>query len=342
MAPFSPTYQYNANDTVTANGVQSVLPIIPFDHPWSVYTPLGGKNPFPPFSAPGTNPGPSAVFFPPINLQSGFTLHYTDGRTYTWNTSIEHQFGTNWLAKAAYVGSESDHQSYANETNLAQPICGPVSATCAQVTTSPARRDPNFSQILLYYSNATANYQSGQFTLERRLAHGLQFTANYTYSHTIDIANQATTAFNGPLDNPGCVKCNRGNSFIDTPHVFVANFIYETPSLEGWNRGTKLVLGGWQLSGIYRAQSGQPFIILSDGVSSWQDAGRDYPDFASGVKKPHTQPGNLTHYLVASDFVAPVPGISPAQGTSGNIGRNRVFTPGINTWDMGMTKNFRF
>jgi hypothetical protein len=269
-------------------------------------------------------------------------LNYTDGRTYTWNTSIEHQFGSHWLAKAAYVGSESDHQAYLNEANLsAVPVCGPVNPpTCLQVTKQPTLRDTNFSQIYLYNSDATANYQSGQFTLEKRFNHGLQFTANYTYSHTIDIADQATAAFNGSLANPGCVYCNRANSYIDTPHVFVANFIYETPTLEGWNRATKLALGGWQLSGIYRAQSGQPFTIVSGQTSSWQGDGSDHPDFASGVHKVHTQPGNLAHYLVASDFATPVPGVSPVQGTSGDIGRNPAFQPGINTWDMGMSKNF--
>jgi hypothetical protein len=341
LAPFSPTYNYSTNQTVTdQNGVSSVLPIIPFAAPWSVYTPLGGVNPFPPFSNPGTNPGASAVFFPPIDVPSGFSKNFTDGRTYTWNTSIEHQFGANWLVKAAYVASESDHQSFANDANLGVPICGPVSESCPLRTTNPARVNQLFTQVLLDYATATANYQSGQFTLEKRFNHGLQFTANYTYSKTIDIADSATTAFNGNLDNPGCVKCNRGNSFIDTPQVFVANFIYETPSLGGWNRATKLALGGWQLSGIYRAQSGQAFSIYCGCNTSWQVASSDYPDYVSAksVQIQKASPGNLSHYLNGAEFT------NAPQGRDGNIGRNPTgaFGPGINTWDLNMSKNFHF
>ena len=332
--PFSPTYSFNTQST-TVNGVP--LPIIPFDAPWSVYSPVGGVSPFPPFSAPGTNPGSSATFTTPVFIQSGFAPDYTDGRTYTWNLSLEHSFGANWLAKAAYVASESDHQNYVNDGNLGLPVCGPVSATCAQVTTNSFTY-PNFTNVLNVYSDGTASYQSGQFTLERRFAHGLQFTANYTYSHTISWWDSDTTAFNGALYNPRCPRCNRGNSFADVPQIFVANFIYETPVLAGWNKGLKLALGGWQISGIYRAQSGQAsFGGISCGcTSSWQLDGTDLADYASGVKSVTTHPGNLLHYLDASQFV------QPQQGDSGTTGKNPagLFGPGVNTWDLGFSKNF--
>ncbi len=210
--PFSPTFAYSTTNVVAG----APIPIIPFDSPWSVYSPTGNTSPFPPFSAPGTNPGASAPFVTPVFIQSGFNLHYTDGRTYTWNLSLEHQFGTNWLAKAAYVASESDHQNYVNDANLGLPVCGPVSETCAQVTGNNFT-NPLFTNVLNVFSDATANYQSGQFTLERRFAHGLQFTANYTYSHTISWWDSGTTAFNGAIYNPGCPKCNRGNSFAERP-----------------------------------------------------------------------------------------------------------------------------
>jgi hypothetical protein len=202
--------------------------------------------------------------------------------------------------------------------------------------------------VLLDYSDANASYQSGQFTLEKRFNHGLQFTANYTYSHTIDISDDSTTAFNGALDDPGCVKCNRGNSYIDTPQVFVANWVYETPALAGMNKGAQLALGGWDLSGIYRAQSGPSFGVYCGCTTSWQDDGSDYPDFASGVTRAHVGTikdttynstlGGFTGYLNASDFV------NAPQGSNGDIGRNPtgMFAPGVNTWDLSMSKNFRF
>jgi len=234
------------------------------------------------------------------------------------------------------VGSESDHQSYFNDANLGLPICGPVSATCAQVTSNP-RVNPNFTQVLNSYSGATANYNAAQVSVTRRFADGLQFAANYTWSHNIDIANTGND-FSGALDDPGCLRCNRGNSYINTPQVFVANFVYETPTIASWNAVAREATGGWQISGIYRAQSGPAFTIICGCTSSWQDDGQDYPDFATSVHRVHVQHGNLTNYLVASDFV------NPQQGSHGDIGRNPpgVSGPGINTWDLGLSKNFRY
>ncbi len=270
--------------------------------------------------------------------------------------SIEHQFGANWIATFAYVGSETDHQSFQNEANPGLPVCGPVNTSvapgtpgyCAAVTSNP-RINQNYTSVNVYFSNATANYQSGQFSLQKRFSHGLQFQANYTYSHTIDMDNGGTGINGGTPDDPGCLPCNRGNSNIDTPQVFVANFVYETPTRAGWNRAAKLGLGGWQLSGIYRAQSGIPFTIYCGCTSSWQNAGQDWAQFASGVTQVHTGSGSLefspdlggfTGYLNPNDFDP----LGPPQGSSGNTGKNPpgVFGPGINTWDLGMSKNLRF
>ena len=214
MAPFSPSFSWGTGTTGVANGSPYTVGIIPFDNPWSVYAPTTNTDPFPPFASAGGVPPSSFNFAPflPIDIQTAFSPNYTDGRTYTWNASVEHQFGANWLAKAAYVASESDHQSFQDEANPAPRICGPVSATCAAVSSYSDRLDTNFSSVDVYYSEATARYQSGQFTLEKRFNHGLQFTANYTYSHTTDIISTGTGINIGYPDDPGCVTCNRGNA----------------------------------------------------------------------------------------------------------------------------------
>ena len=324
--PFSPTFNFTTGDIV--NG--SPIPIIPFSNPWSVFAPTGNVSPFPPFASPGSAPDSSATFTTPIDIGDGFGNNFTSGRTYTWNLSIEHQFGADWVARAAYVASESDHQALAVDANYGQFFGAGNSA-------NGTRLDPNFAEILLNQSNGNANYQSGQFTLEKRFAHGLQLQANYTYSHTIDYAAFGTTAFTSGIYDPRCLPCNRANSFLDVPQVFVANFIYQTPSLAGWNGATKAALGGWQVSGIYRAQSGQPFTIDSGQSTSWDNRNLDFPDFASDNHTVHTHPGSIDHYLDASDFVA------AAQGTKGNVGRNPpgAYGPGVNTWDLGLSKSFR-
>ena len=122
-APFSPAFQFRTGDII--NG--SKIPIIPFSDPWSVYEPTGNAEPFPPFPSPNTSPDSSATFNKPVGIGAGFLPNFTDGRTYTWNLSIEHQFGANWLARAAYSANEGDHQSIAADRNYGQFFFGPGS-----------------------------------------------------------------------------------------------------------------------------------------------------------------------------------------------------------------------
>ena len=114
------------------------------------------------------------------------------------------------------------------------------------------------------------------------------------------------------------------------------NFIYQTPTLAGWNGATSALLGGWEVSGIFRAQSGIPFTIVSGLNQSHDVVGSDYADFASGNHTVHVNPGSVTNYLTASDFA------QPGYGNLGDTGRNIVNGPGINSWDLGLDKNFKF
>jgi hypothetical protein len=330
IAPFSPTISFSAGSVI--NGQQ--VPIIPFSDPWSVYTPTNGVSPFPPFSSPGNVPGPDATFPPaPNDVYYNFDRHFTAGQNQTWNLSLEHQFGSNWMARAAYVGAEAYHLPHRLNLNPGQFFCGPVGPNCtqAQFDMNGTKVNPRFNTMQLNFSDATSSYNSGQFTLERRMAHGLQFTANYTYSHTIDVAGSNTKG----LHNPLCLICNRGNSDLNFPQIFVANFIYQTPKLAGWNAPVRAILGGWEMSGIYRAQSGIPITILS-GLGRSYVGGTDHADYASSSRTVHVNSGSLDHYLVASDFA------EPGYGSQGNTGRNIVSAPGTNQWDLGFNKNIRF
>ncbi len=329
-APFSPTY------FVTAGGIVNgqTVPIIPFSDPWSAYTPTGGVSPFPPFSSPHNVPGPSATFTgPPYSVYYNFARNFTAGENQTWNLSLEHQFGSMWLARAAYVGAEAYHLPHRLNLNPGQFFCGPVGPNCTQaefdMNGSPT--NPRYTTMQQNVSDGTSSYNSGQFTLERRMSHGLQFTANYTYSHTIDIAGNNTKGLNNPI----CLICNRANSDLDIPQVFVANFIYQTPSLSGRNAATRALLGGWEVSGIFHAQTGIPFTILS-GLGRSYVGGTDHADYASSRHTVHVNSSSLTNYVVASDFA------EPGYGSQGDTGRNIVHQPGTNQWDMGFSKNFRF
>ena len=87
--------------------------------------------------------------------------------------------------------------------------------------------------------SATANYQSGQFTLEKRFTHGLQLQANYTWSHTIRLCGVWNDRIHQRRLRSGLRSLQPRQFVPDVPQVFIANFIYQTPSLAGWNGATK-------------------------------------------------------------------------------------------------------
>jgi hypothetical protein len=332
LAPFSPTFSFHTGQIV--NG--SPIPIIPFSNPWSVFAPTGGVSPFPPFSSPGTVPGPSASITTPVTIPDGFAPNFTDGHTYTWNASLQHQFRNDWLVTAAYVGSETDHQSILYNANYGQ-FFG------AGNPQNGAPLNSNFGQVFIVGSPGTANYQAAELTLDKKLAHGLEFTGNYTFAHTIDWFATATSAFTNGVYNPRCLPCNRGNSTLDVPQTFTLDFIYTTPRLAGWNRVARGALGGWEVSGIYSALSGPSTQIYSGVTTSWDNSGTDFPNYAPGYYSVVTHSGEDVvgsgkYYLLKSNFVL------PPQGQKGDIGRGPagLYEAGTNNWDMGLDKNFQF
>lgn len=327
-APFSPTYSMQTGTPIGPGAPP--LGIIPFSTPWSVYYPTGGVSPFPPFASPGAVPPSTASIVTPVSIPATFAANFQQGRTASWNLSIEHVFFRNWFARAAYVGSTSRHVNIPLDANP-----GYYSATPAL---DGARAYGNFGSVLTYASVGTDSYNGGQFTLERRLANGLQFTVNYTYSKTIDDASDASLAWVGSVTNPFNIGFDRGLSALDVPNVFTADFVYSTPSLTRANPVLRGALGSWEISGIFQAQSGQPVPIYSGVNNSGSDENADFADRVPGQSLKVHQGSKvqwLSQYFNTSAFTFNAP------GTFGDAGRGPLFGPGIDNWDNTLSKNFQ-
>ena len=120
-----------------------------------------------------------------------------------------------------------------------------------------------------------STYNALQAKLERHFRNGLNVLASYTYSKTLTNADSAyagLTAFGSSdtftAQNPRDLKSEKALSYQDVPHSFVLSYIYELPVGKGkkfLNRGGAVnkVLGGWQVGGVQRYQSGAPFIPFS-------------------------------------------------------------------------------
>ncbi len=163
-----------------------------------------------------------------------------------------------------------------NFVNIFDSYCYPACANINGVDTPYAFYNTEFSALYAWSSLGTSNYNAGQFMLRSRQMHGLQFDFNYVYSKSIDEGSDAerATTFGGlsAVINTWNPAQMRGVSDFDTTHQINSNWVYDLPfgrSMRfghNWNRFTDTVLGGWEISGIYRWTSGFPFSIDAGGT----------------------------------------------------------------------------
>jgi len=132
------------------------------------------------------------------------------------------------------------------------PQCDPMTGNGCPVSGVPV-----FTGIFAQDTIASSSYNSLQASLDKRFAHGLQFTAAYTYSKSIDEAS----SFEGIL-NPLPGANNYARSLFDARHRFVFSYYWELP-IRKFSGFAGKVLDDWAVSGITTYQTGFPIRITS-------------------------------------------------------------------------------
>lgn len=216
---------------------------------------------------------------------------------------------------------------------------------------------PQYASLFAWRSMGTANYNAMQVTLKHRLTHGLQFDFNYTFSKSIDLSSDAERvgAFGGiggaQVINAWSPYQFRAVSDFDATHQFNANWVADLPFGRGrsfghdMNRALDAIVGGWQLSGLFRLTSGFPISVFNgfNFPTDWDLSGNSVltsPLPATGAYKnppDASGPGAVNFFSVggtaaASFFTEPLPG----QAGNRNIARGDGYF-GI---DMGLAKRW--
>jgi hypothetical protein len=102
--------------------------------------------------------------------------------------------------------------------------------------------DPNqnFTYVYLLTNTGFSDFESMQTQFQRRLAHGLQVLASWTWSHSLDNAsNDSSSYLEAIIVNP---LRDRGPSDFDIRHAVSAAFSYDLKYR--WLRG-------WGFDGVY-------------------------------------------------------------------------------------------
>jgi hypothetical protein len=306
---------------------------------------------------------PKVATAPPLNpITSTFVNVPEDVQRPTtnfWSLSVQRQFGGNYILELGYLGNRSYHQIRQRDANpgvLTADQAATVLATGSASSVAIQRLNPNWGPRTLLEAAAKAEYHAGYVKFDRRLSKGLLVGANYTWSANFSDNDEAFGSNDVVASSPQVPQSffNYRNewsrSAFDRPHRFVAEYLYEVPWFaSGW-AGEKLrrVLGGWQMSGIVEAQSGQPFTIRTgvDTVGSLAGAFPGRPNYnPNGVFLPDP----VTHDL--RTFTTPINGtgivtaplgpngiLANSMPGGGNLGRNTFRGPSFQNWNFSMMK----
>jgi len=130
---------------------------------------------------------------------------------------------------------------------------------------------------------ANSIYNAFQLKIEKRLSNGLSVLATYTNSKSIDDSSISTStewiggfARGGGAADPNNLKLERSLSEWDIPQVVQFSYVWQLPFGKGrkvgatWNPVLNAIVGGWQTTGMWRFDNGQPVSIgLSGGTPPW-------------------------------------------------------------------------
>jgi Carboxypeptidase regulatory-like domain len=209
-----------------------------------------------------------------------------------------------------------------------------------------------------------SNYNALQVDFRERPWHGLQFDANYTWSHTLGIATQNNWQGQGAVFTLRDMRLSYGPTLYDLRHVIHINGTYDLPFGKGrqFANGSNvlnLIVGGWTVGTIFTFQTGAPFLLLG-GTNTFNDYG-DGGVSLTGVTASELQnsigkysiQGTTNVAFINPKYLSPTGGpnttyISP-NITPGTIGQ-RVWLYGPhNTYDdisvakhFPITERFRF
>ena len=308
-----------------------------------------------------------------------------------WNLTIQRQIGQSLTATIGYVGSHTVHSPFTTDTSNSvgppQVIqtaagtlwpCGPdgTGNLCATgflstgTTAAPISStvfNPFVGQIRPSFFSTSSHYSALEAQLLKRMGHGLQAQASYTWGKCIDSGSNgdigdpyqnspSSLIFFAPGSRNGLCDFNVGQNFV-------GNFIWDVPSPKSSSAIVSHLAGGWELGTILSASTGTPFIVAIDGdpIRIKNGDSLTFPSRLPGCNPINSNWKATLQYVNVACFTPPIaPASMAAQCDTafysavtkpapsgmvycanlfGNAGRNQLIGPKIVNLDFSVFKN---
>ncbi|MCU0245144.1 MAG: hypothetical protein MUC42_01135, partial [Bryobacter sp.] len=284
-----------------------------------------------------------------------------------WSGGFQRELPQNLLLDVSYVGTKGTRLYLNEQLNPTVPAdlqVIPTTSTPIPASRLTGRWDALQGSRNTRTNGGGSNYHGLQVQLNRRFAQGLSGTLAYTWSKMIDNGgdvfsitqvNQTQNPAIPAAFTPLGLRYDRAVSVYDRTQRAVIGVNYELPWQKQQQGIAGRILGGWQLSSVLTFESGVPLNVTNGVDADGIDGSGDRPDYNPagrwGVRAvPST--ASPTGYVNPDDGRRPIDPKEamfialPAQsgrtpGRVGNLGRNVLRTPGLNNWDLNVTKNIR-
>jgi hypothetical protein len=272
----------------------------------------------PPFIDPSFANGADVLAVAPNDL--------TLPRFQNWSVTFQRQLSDNMMLDVSYIGNRGTRLNHhwrtmgldANQNDprilslgatVLNANINSAAAQAAGITPPYAGFNGNVAQALRKYPQYQAilwrgvptgrsQYHALELVLERRFSRGLQARVGYTYSRLNNNgaeSGQGSEGINGDLIQNPVDPLEWGLSSDDTPHVLLTGFTWEIPGGSKWTSGpTKLLLAGWNVSGVLRYESGRPLnILMANDLGGFLFNGQKRPNRVGSVDGVAPRDGNF-------------------------------------------------
>lgn len=266
----------------------------------------------------------SGLFYVPPDLK--------EAKLHSYNVAFQRELFWGLTGEVAYVG------------NIARGVIADFNLNAGLVPGQDNAGRPFFQKfsktasVQTWYPTDTS-YNSLQVKVDRRFRGGWLVTNSYTRGRSITFSDD-----NGGVATPADPELSKGPAGFDRKHIYNATFVWDIPFANKSNGFIKAIFGGWQLSGIFSAQSGTPIGFTADGANLRAPGNTQRPNLNGDPKvfgtigpRPAGSADVSLLYFDTSVFSA------PAANTFGNMRRNdSICGPGYTNLDGTLIKRFRF
>jgi Carboxypeptidase regulatory-like domain/TonB dependent receptor len=310
-----------------------------------------------PFAQPFPTPE-SFPMFPAYSPSTSTTIYtvspgFRPTMVQQYSVNLQTEFHKDWLLEVGYVGTRGIHLVRQRSLNQAlfasasQPIRGVTTDTVANIPLRVPILGVPPDSLVAMESEGNSWYNGLEVSLTKRLSHGLQFLASYTFSKTLDTDGaqiNSTSSGNAlTLGDQNSPSQRWGRASFDRTHRFIFSEIWDIPGPPSGLR--RAFLGDWELAAIVTVQSGSALTIADTNANNIFGISEDRAELTGSCTKNQLVTGGslgskLNNYFNAACFtIPPVIGADGIGTDFGNSATGIVNGPGQANADLSLSKN---